>query len=157
MRCLGVAACILILSFSLSLSHLFAGELYMWTDADGVLHITDNPRAFPPGDDVETIRYSEENSEQGGQSNRAADVPEEDKAMNSLTDEQVSEGALKQEKWERELRHAREEYEQAKKLVEKRRRQDVRQSSKRSRDAYKDALQKLAEKRERLRMLRRGQ
>ena len=153
MRCLGVFSFILILSFPLFLSHLFAGELYMWTDAHGVLHITDTPRAFPPGDDVEIIRYSEKNDEQGGQPNQAEDDPEEERTINSLTDERVSEEGLKHDKWETELKRAREEYEQAKMLVEKRRRHHIRQPDKHSRDRYKRALKELAEKREQVRVL----
>lgn len=155
MRCLGVVACILILSLSLSLSHLFAGELYMWTDTDGVVHITDTPRDLPPGKDVETIHYSEKDDERESQPSRTGDDPEEKGAVHSVTDERVSEETLKRERWESELKCAREEYEQAKVLVEKRRRHYIHQSDKRSRDGYERALKELAEKREQVRALQR--
>ncbi len=155
MRCLGVITFILILSSLLPFSHLRAGELYLWTDTDGVIHITDTRRALPHGDDVETIRYREENDERRGQPKRTGDVPEEKSAINSLTDDQVSRAkeTLRQEKWESELKRAREEYEQAKVLVEKRRRYHIRQSDKHSRDRYEHALTQLAEKREQVRAL----
>lgn len=158
MRCLGGIIFILSLSFSLSLSDLLAGEIYIWKDTDGVVNITNDPRELPPGGEAETVHYRE-NDFGGGQFRSDQAQPNDDRGETETiqTREQLPETELNRKAWEKKLEQTREEYEQLKKLVEKRRRQDVRQSSKRSRDAYKDALQELAEKREQLRMLQRGQ
>jgi len=145
---------------ALSFSLTGAGDVYLWTDEEGVVHITDNPRSVPPGGDVERIRYRdrEESGEQSLPDRRetAETLPEEigGKKATSDRDEGLSEDPRRRDR-ERQLERAREEYDRAKGMVERRRRDYSRKSTRHNRDQYRHALDVLAQTRERLRELER--
>jgi len=156
-----LSASIFIIFLSLTLFPLtLAGDVYMWTDEEGVVHITDNPRSLPPGDDVERIRYrSRDDANRQPVSDKKRDIKparkgiEEEEAV-SDRDKGLPEGPHRGE-LERKIERASEEYDRARELVEKQRRHYSRKNTRPNWDRYKRALDELAEKREKLRELRR--
>ncbi|MBW2674717.1 MAG: DUF4124 domain-containing protein [Deltaproteobacteria bacterium] len=145
---------------TLSVSLTGAGDVYLWTDDEGVTHITDNPRSLPHGGDIERIRYrhrGDVNRQPLSDKKRALKSSgmgtEEQEAVNGR-DKGLSEDPYRRER-ERKLERAREEYERARELVEKRRRRYSRKSTRPNRDRYRHALDELAEKRDQLRELKR--
>ena len=137
-----------------------AGDVYMWTDEEGVVHITDNPRSLPPGGDVERIRQRNRGDADGqslpdkGRDIEAVTEKVEEKEAVSDRNKGLPEEPNRNE-WERKLQQAREEHDRAKELVEKRRRHYSRKNTRPNWDRYKRALGELAEKREKLRGLER--
>lgn len=136
-----------------------AEVLYMWTDEEGVVHITDNPRRLPPGDDVERIHYRDASDGEPlpdtGQSGQPMmETAEEEETVSVQTGTSPEEEARTRE-LELKLEQAREDYERAKERVEQRRRDYSRKSTRHNRDQYKHALEVLAEKREKIRELER--
>lgn len=137
-----------------------AGDVYLWTDKEGVVHITDNPRSVPPGGDVERIRYRDRDTPD------KQSVPDKREASETLRegvggkkaasdrDGGISEDPHRRDR-ERQLERAREEYDRAKKMVERRRREYSRKSTRHNRGQYRHALDVLAQTRERLRELER--
>ena len=136
-----------------------AGDVYMWTDEEGVVQITDNPHRLPPGGDVERIR-DRNRGDANGQSlpdkgqyiEAVTEKVEEEEAVRERTRETAEEEAHRRE-LEQKLEQAREEYALAKELVEKRRRQYSRKRTRPSRDQYRHALAEQAEKMKKLREL----
>ncbi|MBA7590351.1 hypothetical protein ES708_32466 [subsurface metagenome] len=132
----------------------------MWTDEEGVVHITDNPRRLPPGGDVEIIRHRNRGDTDGQSlSDKKRDIKPSGKRVEgkeavSDRNKELFEEPHRRE-LERKLERAREEYDRAKELVEKRRRHYSRKSTRPNRARYRHALDELAEKREKLRELRR--
>ena len=131
----------------------------MWTDEEGVVHITDNPRRLPPEDDVERIRYRDASDREpvpdtGQGSQPMMETAEEEESVSVQTGTSPDEEARSKE-LALKLEKAREEYERAKELVERRRRDYSRKSTRHNRDQYKHALEVLAEKRENIRELER--
>ncbi|MDD5724069.1 MAG: DUF4124 domain-containing protein [Syntrophales bacterium] len=153
---------IVVITFFIALfsSPTRAGDVYMWTDEEGVVHITDNPHRLPPGDGVERIGYRNRDDADGqpfpDKGQGIETVPEGVKEKGAVSDQN---GGLLEEPHrrglERELGRAREEHAHAKELVERRRRDYSRKSTRRNRDQYRYALDRLAEKREKLRELER--
>ena len=135
-----------------------AEVLYMWTDEEGVVHITDNPRRLPPGDDVERIPYRDASDREPlpdpGQGDQPMMETAEEETVSVQTGKSPEEEARAQE-LELKIEQAREEYERAKERVERRRRDYSRKSTRHNRDQYKHALEVLAEKRENIRELER--
>jgi vacuolar-type H+-ATPase subunit I/STV1 len=154
---------IMVIAFFITLSSFLAraGDIYMWTDKEGVVHITDDPHGLPPGDGVERIRYrNREDPEKQSLSDKGQDIePLTEKAeKKEAVDDRVTkppEEEPRPENLRRELEQAREEYGHAQKLVERLRRDYSRKSTRHNRDQYRHALKKLAEKRDRLRELER--
>ncbi|MBN2397847.1 MAG: DUF4124 domain-containing protein [Deltaproteobacteria bacterium] len=136
-----------------------AGDVYLWTDEEGVVHITDDPRRLPAGDDVERIRYRDR-----GDAERQP-VPDETRDAERMAEKKngEEERAVGQRRklpedasrrdLDRKIERAREEYARAGELVEKRRREYSRKSTRHNRDQYRYALDQLAGKREKLREL----
>ncbi len=136
-----------------------AEVLYMWTDEEGVVHITDNPRRLPPGNDVERISYRDASDrgslpDPGQDGQPMMETAEEGETVSVQTGKSPEEEARAQE-LELKIEQAREEYERAKERVEWRRRDYSRKSTRHNRDQYKHALEVLAEKRENIRELER--
>lgn len=132
----------------------WAGDIYLWTDEEGVVHITDNPGRAPPTGTVERIRIKDrgEDLSEEGQGGDAEAVTEEQREIpdrNKGLSEESNRG------WKRKLQQAREEYDRARELVERQRRLYSRKHTRSNRDRYRRALDELAEKRERLRELQR--
>jgi len=132
-----------------------AGDVYLWTDKEGVVHITDDPRRLPLGDDVERIRYRDRGDTEGRSvSDEARDAERKNGEEGRAVDprRKLSEDASRRD-LDRKIERAREEYARAGQLVEKRRREYSRKSTRHNNDQYRHALDQLAEKRETLREL----
>jgi len=136
-----------------------AGDLYMWTDKDGVVHIADTPPKLLPGGGVKRIH----NKDRGGADGQSLPdkgqdietVTEEDKGEEAVSDRtrETSKEERRRRELEQKLGQAQEEYDLTRELVEKRRRLYVRYHTRANRARYQKALDELAEKREKLRDL----
>jgi hypothetical protein len=135
-----------------------AGELYLWTDKEGVVHITDDPRSLPSEDDVERIRYRDDVSDRNGQSfpdqGQYTGITPEENGGEEPSDTRLSEDSNRGE-LKKKLEQARQAYDRAQELVEKRRRDYSRKDTRHNRDQYQHALEELAKTREKLRDLMR--
>ncbi len=145
---------VLLISFFISPLLSDAGEVYLWTDDEGVVNITDNRRKIPPESDVEKIPYRERGGdkalpespqpkefEQGSEKKEAAynaAIPAEDPSRREIEGKTLK---------------AREEYDVAADKVERQRRRLAHKNTRQNRDRYNLALKELAEKRELLRAL----